>query len=139
MQRLPRVAIAAATLACLCVAWASALRFVGSDHLDGRDGAAPPVLAFDDYSLQFYYGRLGSLFLAEGGSTYGYDPAFMAGYVKMPLYYPSSKPFELSLRLFSGLDPVRVFNATVFALAAVLIARGGRGAAWERGWRRRVS
>ena len=28
---------------------------------------------------------------------------------------------------------------TGFALAAVLIARGGRGAAWERGWRRRVS
>jgi len=94
---------------------------VGWDRLSpaGVEGVHRPI-AFDDYALQFYYGQLGSRFLSEGGVTYGYDPNFMAGYPKSPIYYPSSKPYELSLYVFSGFDPGMVFNWTVFSMLAVL-------------------
>ncbi|MEE9606671.1 MAG: hypothetical protein V3U03_02955 [Myxococcota bacterium] len=121
MDRLPRYTLAAATAACVALGVLGALRVVGWTNLaPAQPGVEIAPLAFDDYALQFYYARLGSRFLTETGATYGYDPNFMAGYVKMPLYYPSSKPFELSLWLFSAFDPVRVFNATAFALMAAL-------------------
>ena len=113
-----RYAIAAATLVCLALGPWTALRVVGWSNLSQVGNATPIV--FDDYALQFYYGRQGSQFLSEGGSTYGYDPYFMAGYVKSPIYYPSSKPFELSLRVFSGFDPATVFNFTVFGVLSLL-------------------
>jgi hypothetical protein len=120
-NRIWRYAIAAATAACLALGVASVLRVVGWSNLSpfGATGAERPI-AFDDYALQFYYGQLGSRFLAEGGVTYGYDPNFMAGYPKTPIYYPSSKPYEFSLRLFSEFDPASVFNRTVFFMLAVL-------------------
>ena len=99
----------------------SAARVVGWSNIAGATASEP--LAFDDYALQYYYGQLGSRFLADTGATYGYDPNFMAGYVKMPLYYPSSKPFEFSLYVQSvgfGIEPARAFNWTVFALLVAL-------------------
>lgn len=121
LPRISRYLIVAATAACLLFGALSTLRFVGWSNLSpGKQESAIAPIAFDDYALQFYYGQLGSRFLSEGGVTYGYDPYFMAGYVKMPLYYPSSKPFELSLRLFSRFDPARVFNLTVFCMLAAL-------------------
>lgn len=111
-----RIVVVLLTLAGLVLGAASALRVVGSSSL--VPGA--PALAFDDHALQFYYGRQGSELLAERGVCWGYDPRFMAGYVISPIYYPSSKPFELSLRLFSGFPPEVVFNASVFAMLAAL-------------------
>ena len=118
---LPRFAIGIAIVSCLLLGAVSALRVVGASHLFSSmpEGAVTPI-AFDDYALQFYYGRLGSRFLAEGGVTYGYDPNFLAGYPKTPIYYPSSKPYELSMWLFDGSEPGRVFNWTVFAMLATL-------------------
>jgi len=118
---LRRYVITGATVACLLFGLVSALRVVGWSNLSptGPEAERPPI-AFDDHALQFYYGRLGSRFLSEGGVTYGYDPYFMAGYVKSPVYYPSSKPFELSLWLFSESDPGTVFNLTLFCMLAVL-------------------
>lgn len=120
-NRIWRYAIAAATAACLALGVASVLRVVGWSNLSpaGAEGARRSI-AFDDYALQFYYGQLGSRFLAEGGVTYGYDPNFLAGYPKTPIYYPSSKPYEFSLRLFSRFDPGTVFNRTVFFMLALL-------------------
>ena len=93
-----RYAIAAATVACFALGVAGVLRVVGWSNLSGGGvGGVRQPIAFDDYALQFYYGQLGSRFLAEGGVTYGYDPNFMAGYPKTPVYYPSSKPYEYSL------------------------------------------
>ena len=120
-SRAAQLALAGLCLALVAFGTVSAGRVVGWSNLGGPTAVEP--LAFDDYALQYYYGRLGSRFLAETGATYGYDPNFMAGYVKMPLYYPSSKPFEFSLFLQSqvlGIEPARAFNWTVFALLASL-------------------
>lgn len=116
-----RHAIAASTVVCLVLGIASVLRVVGSSNLfpAGEEKVLRPI-AFDDYALQFYFGQLGGRFLTEGGVTYGYDPNFMAGYPKTPVYYPSSKPYEFALGLFSGLDPGTVFNFSVFAMLAAL-------------------
>ncbi|MCH2170871.1 hypothetical protein MK489_08805 [Myxococcota bacterium] len=99
---------------------ASTLEFLGSERLPTSPSPeAPKAIAFDDYALQYYYGLLGSGFLAEAGSTWGYDPNFMAGYVKMPLYYPSSKIYEVSLLVLVrglGIHPATAFNMTVFVL-----------------------
>jgi len=116
-----RTAIVAATLACFVLGVAGALRVVGWSNLSGGgvDGIQQPI-AFDDYALQFYYGQLGGRFLNEGGVTYGYDPNFMAGYPKTPLYYPSSKVYEFAFGLFPGFDPGSVFNFSVFVMLAVL-------------------
>ncbi len=109
----------AAALLCALFGVASVARFAGLENLrPGSDGAPVRAFAFDDYALQYYYGRLGSRLLAESGSSAGYDPSFMAGYPKMGLYYPSSKPFELALFAFPGAEPALVFNRTVFALLA---------------------
>jgi len=116
-----QTAIAAAILACFVLGAAGALRVVGWSNLSGGgvDAVRQPI-AFDDYALQFYYGQLGGRFLNEGGVTYGYDPNFMAGYPKTPLYYPSSKLFEFSLGLFPSFDPGSVFNFSVFLLLSSL-------------------
>jgi hypothetical protein len=121
LQDLRRYAIGVAITSCLLLGAASALRVVGSSHLFPTETEDDPTpIAFDDYALQFYYGQLGSRFLAEGGVSHGYDPNFLAGYPKTPIYYPSSKPYELSLRIFDGSDPGRVFNWTVFSMLATL-------------------
>ena len=112
--RLGRLAIALATACVLWFACVSAVDVVGTSNL--RPGAR--AIAFDDHALQFYYGRLGAEFLAAAGVMHGYDPRFMAGYPKSPVYYPSSRPYELALWLFGGLDQARVFNWTVLVLLA---------------------
>jgi hypothetical protein len=109
-----RVATILATVIVLGFGCLSAVRVVDPSNL--RVGAAP--IAFDDHALQFYYGQLGSRFLTEGGRMHGYDPHFMAGYPKSPVYYPSCRPYEISLWLFSGSDAGRVFNWTVLVLLA---------------------
>jgi hypothetical protein len=116
-----RHAVVTATVVCLVLGVASVLRVVGSSNLfpAGGEKTLRPI-AFDDFALQFYYGQLGGRFLTEGGVTYGYDPNFMAGYPKTPVYYPSSKPYELALGLFSSLDPGTVFNFSVFAMLAAV-------------------
>ena len=115
-----RYVIAAATAAFLMLGTVSIVHFVGWSRLVSTSEAGAHIpIAFDDHALQFYYGRLGARNLHERGVTYGYDPSFMAGYPKSPIYYPSSKLYELSLAIFSGFDPGRVFDWTVFAMLAV--------------------
>jgi len=114
-----RAAIGVATAACLAFGVAAALRVVGLERV-ASGAAAPTLLSYDDYSLQFYYGQLGAQQLAETGVNYGYDPNFLAGYPKLPLYYPSSRPFELAFHWFEGADPARVFNRSVLVLLASL-------------------
>jgi hypothetical protein len=116
---MPRALIAIATAACLAFGVAAALRVVGLERVAGGD-AAPTLLSYDDYALQFYYGLLGAQLLSETGVNYGYDPRFLAGYPKLPVYYPSSRPFELALHWFEGADPVRVFNRSVLVLLVSL-------------------
>ena len=116
---LTRAAIAVATAAWLGFGVAAALRVVGPERVAGG-AVSPTPIRYDDYALQFYYGRLGAQLLSETGVNYGYDPNFLAGYPKLPLYYPSSRPFELAFHWFEGADPARVFNRSVLALLASL-------------------
>jgi len=70
-----------------------------------------------DYAFQAYHAALGVRFLAEHGSTSGYDPGFLAGYVKSPHFSASVVPFEVAA-LATG-DAVR--GAKLVALATPLI------------------
>jgi hypothetical protein len=114
-----RVGIAVATATWLGFGAAAALRVVGPERVAGGATSPSPIL-YDDYALQFYYGQLGARMLSETGVNYGYDPSFLAGYPKIPAYYPSSRPFELAFRWFDGSDPARVFNRSVLALLVSL-------------------
>jgi hypothetical protein len=106
-----------ATLAAAGLGVASAASFVGPEALVARSPALP--LAHDDFALQFYYGQLGAELWRETGLPYGFDPSFLAGYAKNPLYYPSSGIFELALALFAHADPVLVFDRCAFVLLAI--------------------
>ena len=110
-----RVGIAIATVTWLGFAVAAAVRVVGPERVAGGAASPTPIL-YDDYALQFYYGQLGAQMLSETGVNYGYDPSFLAGYPKIPAYYPSSRPFEVAFHWFAGADPARVFNRSVLAL-----------------------
>jgi hypothetical protein len=114
-----RVGIAIATATWLGFGVAAAVRVVGPERVAGGVAAPTPIL-YDDYALQFYYGQLGARMLSETGVNYGYDPSFLAGYPKIPAYYPSSRPFELAFHWFEGADPARVFNRSVLALLVSL-------------------
>ena len=114
-----RVGIAIATATWFGFGVAAAVRVVGPERVAGGAASLTPIL-YDDYALQFYYGQLGARMLSETGVNYGYDPNFLAGYPKLPAYYPSSRPFELAFYWFEGADPARVFNRSVLALLVSL-------------------
>src|SRR5262245_41466294 len=59
-----------------------------------------PVISVD-HSIHLYHGYLGAKFLAGHGTSWGYDPYFMAGYPKTPVYDSSSAPAEL-FQLLAG-------------------------------------
>ena len=71
-----------------------------------------PVFS-DDYSYHFYYSILGSRFLTNHYTTWGYDPYFMAGYPKTILSDPSNKITEIFIALFSFVSPAVVFKMTL--------------------------
>jgi hypothetical protein len=108
-----------ATLACLSFSVISTFHYVGSSNLFPQDGAAVVPIGHVDFALQFYYANIGSSLLAKAGTPYGYDPYFLSGYVKSPLYYPSSMPFEFLVFLFRALPPALVFNWAVLVLLAL--------------------
>lgn len=117
--RVSQVLIVLATIGIFVFSCVSVYRAVHPVNLRPATpaGSGRPIV-FDDHALQYYYGLLGSRFLAESLTMQGYDPHFMAGYPKTPIYYPSSRPYEVSLWVFSRFDPSRVFNWTVFTLLA---------------------
>ena len=85
-----------------------------------------------DHAIHEYHGALGARFFREAGTTWGYDPFFMAGYPETPVWDSSSNPsilFDLiggggglSGRTRSGCWP-----ASILLLAAVA------GGAWAAG------
>jgi len=120
-SRIAEATLVALTVAAIAFGVAAALRVVGFENLGfGRGEAAQQPIGFDDYALQFYYGRLGAENLRAGGVTFGYDPRFLAGYPKTPIYYPSSKPYEYLFSYFPRSDPGTVFNRTIFAMLALI-------------------
>ena len=59
-----------------------------------------PVLMVD-HAIHLYHGALGSQFLREHKSTWGYDPFFMAGYPETPVWDSSSNP-SIAFELLGG-------------------------------------
>ena len=80
-----------------------------------------------DHAIHQYHGWLGAHFLRTAGRTWGYDPFFMAGYPKTPIYDSSCRPAEL-LALVAGhdWDPVvyKVGVALFMFLGVGLLALG---------------
>lgn len=91
--------------------------------------AAPVVMV--DHALHLYHGALGARFLRERGATWGYDPAFMAGYPETPVWDSSSNLSILSQWLAGGYSP-RAYKLVLLACSLGLMAAAPAGA-WALG------
>jgi hypothetical protein len=78
-----------------------------------------PVISVD-HAIHIYHGYLGAKFLREHGSTWGYDPYFMAGYPKTPVYDSSSGPAELFQLLAGGVYSPRAYKIGVLCIVALV-------------------
>jgi hypothetical protein len=58
-------------------------------------------------------------FLKQSGTTAGYDPSFMSGYVKSVVWPSSSTLPELAVALFGGSRPERAYKVYVLLCAAL--------------------
>ena len=93
-----------------------------------------PVVVVD-HAIHEYHGSLGAQFAREAGTTWGYDPAFMAGYPETPVWDSSSNP-SILFDLLGGAraGDYRAYKAGLFGaslLGLVAIAAGG----WAAGLR----
>ena len=83
-----------------------------------------PVLTVD-HALHLYHGFLGARALRTRGVVCGYDPAFMAGYRRTPIFDPSANLAELSQLPFRTLNPAAYKAALVMAMFLVPVLVGG--------------
>ncbi len=95
------------------------------------DPASPVVMV--DHAIHEHHGALGARFFREAGTTWGYDPSFMAGYPETPVWDSSSNP-SILFDLLGGGGPrdyraykVGLFAASLLGLAAIA------GGAWAAG------
>ncbi len=92
----------------------------------------------DDHPLYYHSAVVTRTFLAETGTTAGYDQSFMAGYAKSVVFPASSTLPELVVAFLGGSHPDRAYKIYVLLSAAgypwliALAARllGVRGWAW---------
>jgi hypothetical protein len=87
-----------------------------------------PVLVVD-HAIHLYHGALGSRFLREHGTTWGYDPFFMAGYPETPVWDSSSNPSILFQALAGGGYHPRAYNLGLVICSIVAVASIPAGAA----------
>lgn len=73
----------------------------------------------DDYPLYFHSALVTRHFLAQTGTTAGYDPAFMSGYAKSVVFPASSTLPELVVTLFGGSRPELAYKIYIFIGAAI--------------------
>lgn len=76
-------------------------------------------LLFKDHGWHFYYSVLGSDFLSEHGSTWGYDPFLMAGY-PTDVFDISDRFFKVAMAMVPWLAPEASFKFAVFFTAALV-------------------
>lgn len=79
-----------------------------------------PVLIVD-HALHLYHGALGSQFLWEHGTTWGYDPFFMAGYPESPIWDSSSNLSILFQALAGGGYHPRAYNIGLFVCSILVV------------------
>lgn len=95
--------------------WAIWLAMGGRAGLEG-----PWPIWRDDHPLYFHSALVTRDFLARGGTTAGYDPAFMAGYPKSVVFPASSTLPELVVFAFGGSRPERAYKLYVLSAAAAI-------------------
>jgi MFS family permease len=93
------------------------------------DPASPVVVV--DHAIHEYHGALGARFLREHGTTWGFDPFFMAGYPETPVWDSSSNPAILFNALGGGND-YRAYKVGLFAASVLLLVLIAAGA-WAAG------
>lgn len=88
------------------------------------------------HPLHLYFGSLGAAELLRNGTLCCYDPAFMAGYPKTPVFDSGSRPAELFLALGGGTYRPAAYKiglAVCCGLVPFLILIAARGAGFGRG------
>ena len=90
-----------------------------------------PIISVD-HAIHLYHGYLGGRFLLEHGTSWGYDPFFMAGYPKTPVYDSSSGPAELFALATAGQYSPRAYKWGVVTLVLLTPVAVGL-AAWTYG------
>lgn len=89
--------------------------------MGGASGiSGPHPLAMHDHPLYFHSAWITSRFLAQSGTTAGYDPSFMSGYAKSVIWPTSSTLPEVFVALFGRRDPIVAYKIYVFLAAASL-------------------
>lgn len=87
--------------------------------LGGAPGISGPwPIARHDHPLYFHSALVTRSFLAQTGTTAGYDPSFMAGYPKSVIFPASSTLPELVIALFGGARPVLAYKFYVLIAVA---------------------
>jgi hypothetical protein len=113
-------------------AWIALCLLHGAAILAAMGGAeglrSPWPLAKHDHPLYFHSARVTSAFLAQNGTTAGYDPTFMSGYAKSVVFPASSTLPELWLFAFGRGRPIEAYKLYVLvsaSLAPWLVAAAG--------------
>ncbi len=78
-----------------------------------------PVVSVD-HAIHIYHGYLGARFLKEHATSWGYDPFFMAGYPKTPVYDSSSGPSELFQLVAGGSYSPRAYKIGILLLVGLI-------------------
>ncbi len=89
-----------------------------------------PVIVVD-HAIHLYHGALGARFLREHGTTWGYDPFFMAGYPETPIWDSSSNLSIAFQFLAGGRYSPRAYKLGLFACGWLTIALIAAGAFWS--------
>ncbi len=103
--------------------------------MGGRDGLLGPwPLARHDHPLYFHSALITRAFLAQTGTTAGYDPSFMAGYAKSVVFPASSTLPELVIALAGASRAVLAYKLYVLGSAALVPwLLVGAGQLWRMG------
>lgn len=110
-----RVATALAVGFCALHGLAIWIGMGGRDDLFGRW-----PLAIHDHPLYLHSALVTRAFLAQSGTTAGYDPSFMAGYAKSVVFPSSSTLPELVIAAAGRSEPFVVYKLYVLAAAALV-------------------
>jgi hypothetical protein len=84
-----------------------------------------------DHAIHEYHGALGARFFRESGTTWGYDPYFMAGYPETPVWDSSSNP-SILFDLIGGGHDYRAYKVGLLVCSILLLAAIA-GGAWAAG------
>ncbi len=93
------------------------------------DRDSPVVVV--DHAIHEYHGALGARFCREAGTSWGFDPAFMAGYPETPVWDSSSNP-SILFDLIGGTEDYRAYKVGLFA-SSILLLVAIAGGAWAAG------